>query len=165
MFNYYGFTDQIFQTFYILNTSRQSERIICGVPFKLVKISPKRMYGFENIKISGSEIIVSDRERTLIDLIYFSDPVGGIKKAFEVLENEVSTGKSDIKKLIKYTISFPAVSTRKRIGFVLDRSGVPDRILAPLEKNLKNTSLISLYGSKKRKGKIDKKWKVIVDDS
>jgi len=45
MYNYYGFTDQIFQTFYVLNTSRQRERTICGIPFKLVKISPKKEIG------------------------------------------------------------------------------------------------------------------------
>ena len=165
MYNYYGFTDQIFQTFYVINTSRQSERIICGTPFKLVKISPNRMYGLENIKISGSQIIVSDRERTLVDLIYFPDPVGGLKKAFEILEKEASSGKSDIKKLIKYTVSFPAISVRKRIGFVLDKCGISEKILAPLEKTVKNTSLITLCGSKSRKGTIDNKWKVIIDAS
>ena len=165
MYNYYGFTDQIFQTLYVLNTSRQRERTICGIPFKLVKISQKRMYGLENIKISDSEIIVSDRERTMVDLIYFPDPVGGLKKAFEILEKEASSGKSDIKKLIKYAISFPVVSTRKRIGFVLDKCGISEKILVPLEKSIKKTSLITLYGSKSRKGTIDNKWKVIIDDS
>lgn len=165
MYNYYGFTDQLFQTFYVLNTSRQRERTICGIPFKLVKISPKRIYGLENIKISGSQVIVSDRERTLVDLIYFPDPVGGLKKGFEILEEEVSSGKSDIKKLIEYAVSFPAVSTRKRIGFVLDKCGISEKILAPLEKSVKNTSLITLCGSKSRKGTIDNKWKVIIDAS
>ncbi len=165
MYNYYGFTDQIFQTVYVLNTSRQRERTICGIPFKLIKISPKRMYGLENIKISGSQIIVSDRERTLVDLIYFPDPVGGLKKAFEILEQETSSGKTDIKKLIKYAVSFPAISIRKRLGFILDKSGVSKKILAPLEKSVKNTSLITLYGSKSRKGTIDNKWKVIIDAS
>jgi len=165
MYNYYGFTDQIFQTFYVLNTSRQRERAICGIPFKLIKISPKRMYGLENITISGSQIIVSDRERTLIDLIYFPDPVSGLKKAFEILEQQACSGKTDIKKLINYAVSFPTVSIRKRIGYVLDRSGIPEKVLAPLEKSVKNTSLITLYGSKSRKGTIDNKWKVIIDAS
>jgi len=165
MYNYYGFTEQIFQTIYVLNNSRQRERTISGIPFKLVKISPKRMYGLENIKISGSEIIVSDRERTLVDLVYFPDPVGGFKNAFEILENEASSGKSEVKKLIKYAVSFPAISTRKRIGFVLDRCGTPKKILALLEKSIKNTSLVTLFGSKLRKGTIDNKWKVIIDAS
>jgi predicted transcriptional regulator of viral defense system len=165
MYNYYGFTDQIFQTFYVLNTSRQKERMICGIPFKLIKISPKKIYGLENIKISGSQVIVSDRERTLVDLIYFPNPVGGLKKAFEILETEGSSGKVDTRKLVKYAASFPVISTRKRIGYVMDKSGISEKILAPLQKSIENTSLIALYGSKSRKGTIDKKWKIIIDAS
>lgn len=165
MYNYYGFTDQIFQTFYVLNTSRQKKRTICEIPFKLVKISPKRMYGLKNINISGSEIIVSDRERTLVDLIYFPDPVGGLKKAFAILETEASYDKTDIKKLVKYAVSFPFASIRKRIGYILYKYGISEKILASLQKSVKNTSLITLYGSKSRKGMIDKKWKVIIDAS
>ena len=123
------------------------------------------MYGLESIKISGSQVIVSDRERTLVDLIYFPDPVGGLKKAFGILENEASYGKTDIKKLVKYAASFPVVSIRKRIGYILDKYGISEKILASLQKSVKNTSLITLYGSKSRKGMIDKKWKVIIDAS
>ena len=165
MYNYYGFTDQIFQTFYVLNTSRQKERTICGIPFKLIKVLPQKMYGLESINISDSQVIVSDRERTLVDLIYFPDPVGGIKKAFEILKAEASSEKTDTKKLVKYASSFPVVSTRKRIGYVLDKSGISEKLLAPLQKSVKNTSLITLYGSKSRKGTIDNKWKVIIDAS
>ena len=164
MYNYYGFTDQIFQVLYLLNTSRQRERIICGVQFKLVMVSPKRMYGFEKIKIRGSEIIVSDKERTLVDLIYFPDPVGGLKEAFEILKTQVK--KVDIKKLIKYATLFPSVSTQKRIGFILERSGVENYKLMPILKNIRKTSLsTTLYGSSSRKGTIDNKWKVIIDAS
>ena len=165
MYNYYGFTDQIFQTFYVLNTSYQRERVICGLLFKLLKVSSKRMYGLEKLIISGSEIIVSDRERTLVDMIYFPDPVGGFKKAFKILEEQISSSEFDIKKLIKYTTSFPNISTQKRIGFVLDKCNTTKKMLWPLEKNIKKSSLITLYGSRSRKGRIDKKWKVIVDAS
>jgi len=165
MYNYYGFTDQIFQTFYILNTTRQRQRNICGISFKLIKISPKRMYGLEKIKISGSEIMVSDRERTLVDLIYFPDTVGGLKQAFEILKKEAVSNKTDIKKLVKYAKSFPAVSTGKRIGYVLEKAGVPEKVLSPLKKSITKTSLVTLYGSKSRKGAIDNKWKVIIDAS
>lgn len=165
MYNYYGFTEQIFQTLYILNTSIQKERVICNIPFKLLKISPKRMYGLDKIKIRNTEVIVSDRERTLVDLIYFSDPVGGLKNAFEILKAQINSNKIDIKKFVQYTISFPSISVCKRIGYNLEKCGVQQKFLIPLEKNLKDTSLIALYGSKSRRGPIDSKWKVIVDAS
>lgn len=163
MYNYYGLTDQIFQTFYILNTSLQRERIIGGIPFKLLKISPKRMYGLKKVKTGESEIIVSDKERTLVDLIYFSNPVGGLKQALEIFKDEVCKGKIDLKKLIKYVQLFPSTSTRKRIGFALEQCRISDAVLAPLIKRVKKTSLVTLYGSKSRKGAINKKWKVIID--
>lgn len=165
MYNYYGFSEQIFQTFYILNTSLQRKRIIFGTSFKLLKVPPERMYGLVKIKIKESEIIVSDKERTLIDLIFFPDPVGGIGEAMKILEGTVKTGGVNLKQLIRYAALFPNIATRKRIGFTLDKCKVPGAAVSPLVKTIKRTSLATLYGSKSRKGPILNKWRVIIDDT
>ena len=47
MFNYYSFTDQQFQTVYVLNTTLCRERMIAGLLFKFVKIPSGRMYGLD----------------------------------------------------------------------------------------------------------------------
>lgn len=166
MYNYHGLTEQIFQTFYILNTSLQREREICGISFKLLKVPANRMYGLEKVKIGESQVIVSDRERTLIDLVYFPDPVGGLKEALELFREASLSSKTDLKKLIKYTSIFPSVSTRKRIGVVLEKAGVSKQMLAPLIKSVKNRNTpVALSGSKTRRGEINNTWKVIIDDS
>ena len=161
MYNYYGFTDQIFQTMYILNTSLQREKIVGGMRFKMVKISLRRMYGLTRIGIKDTKVIVSDRERTLIDMLYFSEPVGGLKKAFEILEERAKNRKVNIGKLVKYAAKFPNISTRKRIGFVLEKAGTGYKRLEPLLKTVRKTSYVTLYPSKSRKGKINTKWMVI----
>jgi len=165
MYNYYGFTDQIFQVMYILNTSLQREKIIGGMRFKMLKISPRRIYGLEKIKIKDTQVIVSNRERTIVDLIYFPAPVGGIRKAFEILKKEVREKKIDTNKLIKYALKFPNISTIKRIGFLLEEVGFNEKQLMPLLKIVKRTSLINLYPSASRKGKINKRWMVIENAS
>lgn len=165
MYNYYGFTDQIFQTMYILNTSLQREKTVGDMRFKMVKIPPERMYGLEKIQIKKTEVIVSSRERTLVDMFYFSGPVGGIKKAFEVLKEVVRNKSIDIAKLIRYSVKFPNVTLRKRIGFVLEQAGIKDAKLKPLLKSAKKSSLVTLYPSKSRKGRINKKWMVIENAS
>lgn len=165
MYNYYGFTDQIFQVMYILNTSLQREKTIGGMQFKMVKIPPNRMYGLEKIIIKDAEVIVSDRERTLIDLIYFYEPIGGLKKAFEILKGEVKTKKADITRLVRYAARFPNPSIRKRVGFILEQAGVSDKVLEPLLKSVKKSSLVTLYPSKSRTGRINNKWKVIENAS
>ncbi len=165
MYNYYGFTDQIFQTMYILNTSLHRDRTIGSMIFRMVKIPSTRMYGLEKIRIKDSEIIVSDRERTLVDMFYFPGPVGGLKKAFEILKEQIKDRKTDVSRLIKYAARFPSVSARKRIGFALEKSGLKDKKLEPLLKSVRNTSLVTLYHSSSRKGRINKKWIVIENAS
>jgi len=165
MFNYYGFTDQLFQVMYILNTSVQKEKTIGNMGFKMVKVSPEKMYGLEKIRIRDTQVIVSDRERTLVDLVYAPQPVGGLKIAVEILKNQVKDRKININKIINYVLRFPNLSTRKRIGFTLEQAGTSNRRLEPLRKSIKNTSLIALYPSKSRKGSINKKWMVIENAS
>jgi len=165
MYNYYGFTDQLFQVMYILNTSMQREKAVGNTRLKMVKIPESRMYGLEKIKVRDAEVIVSGRERTLIDLVYFPEPIGGMKKAFEILKEQIKSRKTDIAKLIKYALKFPDTSTVKRIGFILEKAGLNNRKLMPLLKAAKKTSLINLYPSKSRKGRINRKWMVIENAS
>ena len=66
------------------NTKRSSAK----PPTSLLKVPSSRIYGVEKLTIQGSEVFVSDRERTLVDLIYFPAPVGGSKKAFEILQSQ-----------------------------------------------------------------------------
>lgn len=163
MYNFYGFTDQIFQTMYVLNTSLQREREICGITFRLLKIPSSRMYGLDKVNIKNTEVIVSDRERTLVDLILFPNPVGGLRQAFKIVKEQVEFKKINLPQFIKYAQTFPVKSVQKRIGFILDQCLADKKLLDPLQKKIKTTSLITLYGSTSRKGTIDNKWKVIID--
>ena len=163
MFNYYEFTEQLFQTVYVLNTTMRMKKIICGLSYKFIRIPEDRMYGLETIKIKDTDVNISSKERTLIDLLYFNKPVGGINGAALIFTEIVENKKCDIKKLIKYAARFPNITTRKRIGLILDKSGIADTTLRPLIKSVEKTSVSSFNGS--RKGVLNKKWKVIINDS
>jgi len=162
MFNYYGFTEQLFQTVYTLNTSKSMKKVIMGISFNFIKIPENRLFGLEKIKIKNNYSVISDKERTLVDLIYFNSPVGGVYPAIEIMKKIISRNECDIKKLIEYTARFPIIITRKRIGLILDKLGINDSDLKPIIKSVKNTSVTSLGTS--RKGRLIKKWKVISDD-
>jgi predicted transcriptional regulator of viral defense system len=163
MFNYYGFAEQLFQTVYVLNTTMRMERIICGISYKFIRIPENRMYGSETIKVKDTNVNISSKERTLIDLLYFNKPVGGITSAVEVFTEIVKSKKCDIKKLVNYAACFPNITTRKRMGLILEEVGIPDSTLKPLIKSVEKTAVSSLDGS--RKGTLNKKWRVIVNDS
>ena len=163
MFNYYGFIEQLFQTVYVLNVSVSKEKIICGLSYKFLKVPENRMYGLETIKVRDTDVIISSKERTLIDLLYFNKPVGGVDSANKIFVRTVKDKKCDIKKLVAHAARFPNVTTRKRIGVLLETLGISDLILKPLIKSVEKTSISSFSAS--RKGKFNKKWRVIINDS
>ena len=163
MFNYFGLTEQLFQTVYVLNTSKRMEKMICGISYKFVRIPENRMYGLETIKVKDADVNISSKERTLIDLLYFNKPVGGIASAVAIFTQNVQEGKCDIKKLVDYAARFPNITTRKRIGVILERIGIAEITLRPLVKSVKQTAISSLDGT--RKGNLNSKWRVILNDS
>ena len=163
MFNYYGFTEQLFQTVYVPNTFFAKEKIIYGIKFKFLKIPGNRMYGLKKIRVKDTEVIVSDKERTLIDLLYFCKPVGGIKVASEIFKKTIDEKQCNIKKVISYTCKFQNVTLRKRVGIILEELGIDESLLRPLAKTIKKTAISSL--DKSRKGTINKRWRVIVNAS
>ncbi|MCK5492286.1 MAG: hypothetical protein KAJ14_04150 [Candidatus Omnitrophica bacterium] len=163
MYNYYNFIEQLFQVVYVLNTSLQRKKKICGIQFNFLRVPENRIYGLEKIAIEGQEVIISSLERTLVDLVYFNKPVGGVKRALEILEGELKKDRCDVKKFIRFAAKFPNITTRKRIGVLLEENGYSDDMLAPLIRSLENTAISSLTES--FKGKLNKKWKVIINDT
>ena len=163
MYNYYSLTDQLFQVVYVLNTSLQRKKKICGVAFNFLRVPESRMYGLEKISVENKEVIISSLERTLVDLVYFNKPVGGIKSALDILKRELKKERCDIKKFIRLAAQFPSIMTRKRIGILLDEMGYSEGDLSPLAKSVKNTAVSSFSGS--FKGRLNKKWRIIINDS
>jgi hypothetical protein len=49
------------------------------------------------------------------------------------------------------------------MGYILEKCGINDAMLKPLAKSVKETSIASL--SKSRKGILNKKWRVIINDT
>ncbi|OVE73612.1 outer membrane protein assembly factor BamA [bacterium B13(2017)] len=89
--------------------------------------------------------------------------IGGIERAAEILRRFALEKKCNVKKLIDYSVNFTCIKTKKIIGYNLEKAGVPNNLLKPLEKNVKNSSYISLSDS--RKGALNKKWKIIINDT
>ena len=51
MYNYWGFTEQIPRTIFVLNTAKSCKKEINGIRYEAVKIDPKKYYGIEKIKV------------------------------------------------------------------------------------------------------------------
>lgn len=162
MFNFYGFTQQIPQATFTLNTRFSKRKTIDGKSYKFIKINEDKLYGLTTLEIEGRKISVSDKERTLVDLIYYFRPVGSLKGALMVIKDKIK--EIDPDKFIRYAAKFPNIATRKRIGYYLSNLKMKDETVEPLMESIsKSNTLTPLYESKSRKGKIDRKWMLIIN--
>lgn len=161
MYNYWGFTEQIPRTIFVLNTAKSCKKEISGIRYEAVKIDPKKYYGIAKIKAEDQEVCVSDKERTLVDFVY--NPLGSMRNLEIALQDNLSS--IDIKKFIQYLIKFPVISVRKRAGFLLEKIGCQNKLLDPLRMSIGKKRVLVLLDpySQNRKGKINKEWKIIVN--
>ncbi len=161
MYNYWGFTEQVPQTVFVLNTKKSCVKIIGNVKYKAIKINERKYYGIKEIKIDDEIVCISDRERTLVDFIY--NPIGSFENIKKVLET--NSKQIDMNKFVKYLISFPVISVRKRAGYILETLNCRDLYLKKIQKTIGNEKTYTLLNPFKssRRGKLNKYWRIIVN--
>lgn len=155
VFNSYGFTDQVAQMIHVVNEKYSLKKNIGGIRYKLIKVLPNRMYGLETRRINKEDIVFASKERALIDALDFYD----VKKGFNILTEQLS--KMDVVVLVDYVARYPVCIIRRRMGYFLERLGVAKKLLSKIDAGKKGYSF--LYDTKEKKGKADKRWRVIVN--
>ena len=161
MYNYWGFTEQIPQTVFVLNLRKNAQKTIGDVKYEAVKIDEKKYFGIQKIKIEDTDVCISDKERTLVDFVY--NPIGSFNNVAPVLKESIK--EIDLDKFINYLNRFPVVSVRKRAGFFLDEIGCGNTLLKKIKKSIgrQDTYVVLDPSNKSRKGNINKEWKIIVN--
>jgi len=161
MYNYWGFTEQIPRTIFVLNTAKSRKITIGNIPYQAVKIDRKKYYGIQKIKIEDQEVYISDKERTLVDFAF--NPLGSIRNFETALKENIR--EIDLPKFVLYLKKFPVLSVLKRAGFLLEEIGCDKKYLDDLKKSTgKNKSFVVLNSFNKfRKGAVNKEWQIIVN--
>lgn len=162
IYNYWGFTEQIPQTVFVLNTKKSRTKIIGNVRYKAVKIDKRKYYGIKEIKIEDETVCISDKERTLVDFIY--NPIGSFKNVKKVLDDNLRQINTD--RFVQYLVSFPVVCVRKRAGYILQQLNFRNSYLKKIQKTIGSEKTYSLLDPSKpsRKGKLNKDWRIIVNE-
>lgn len=155
VFSSYGFTDQVAQMIYIVNDKYSMTKNIFGVTYKLIKVLPDRLYGLETRKINNEDVVFPKKERAMIDVFEFYD----MSRASKILYNQINNLDKEL--FIEYVAKYPVQSIRRRVGFFLERLGVSKNLLKKIYVGQKGYSL--LYENRVSKGKIDKKWRVVIN--
>jgi predicted transcriptional regulator of viral defense system len=102
-----------------------------GLEFEFINTGESRFFGHKFEWVSEwHRVAITDRERTLLDLVARPDIFGGFGFAIEVFEENANS--FDIAQLIDYAIQYDMGSVAKRLGWLLEEVGASAKLLRPL---------------------------------
>lgn len=118
--------------------------------------------GVVEVAIEGMAIRMSDRERTLVDLLDRPRIAGGLLGAVDLFQRALP--RADARRVAEYAGKVARTSTCQRAGLLLERAGVAASALRPLRARTHGTrSLISLQPGP-RTGRVNLRWNVVEND-
>jgi len=135
---------------------------VAGIDCQFVTLSEKHYrIGLERPWISEHfAVTITDRERTVLDTFAMPRHFGGISEGLAVLDRALDS--LDISKLIDYALQYGSRTLVKRLGWSLEQAGVEMPVLMPLLE-VPSPSYSVLDPGRPRRGKHDRRWKVIVN--
>ena len=96
--------------------------VLLGVRFELVFIKPERMFGAELLGEPGLRLRVTDRERTVVDMLDRSDLCGGVPLVASALLG--AWGELDLERLTSHQELFGGGTVPRRLGYLAERLGL-----------------------------------------
>ena len=103
----------------------------------------------------GLPVYMTDRERTLIDIIRSPDKSGGIAKTLQAWRN---TEDFDLNRLIQLTESYQTKILRQRVGFVLSQLGRSHPQLDAWQRDLQRGGSVKLVASDSYSDHFSPEW-------
>jgi predicted transcriptional regulator of viral defense system len=126
--------------------------------FEFIYVKKERFWGFEKQWVNAwSQVNITDRERTVLDLIVRPDLFGGIRAASEIMESALA--QIDIDRLVDYAVRYDVGAVIKRLGWLLERMGADVNQLLPLQ-NYPVTGTVLLDPTQPRSEKNDLAWQI-----
>ena len=165
-FNRYAFDEQVPVRIYAYNSAMSGDRNVGAVALSLIKVDANRLGDTDEFRTAeGVTAIYSSRIRTLLDAVYDWSRFNSLPRAYEWIRNELRATRIDAKKLVDVTLRYGDTGTIRRIGLLLDREGVEEKLLRRLEKALKpSAGLIPWIPTRPKRGKINRRWGVVVNE-
>ncbi len=120
---HWDFTEQIFDTTFILTTKKVHvrEQALKGVRYQIKTIKKERLFGTKKIWIENKSVEVSDPTKTIIDIL--NDPIlaGGGRMMTDMFTAYMRSEHKSTDLLLKYATQMDSGALFKRLGLLLER--------------------------------------------
>jgi predicted transcriptional regulator of viral defense system len=165
-FNRYGLDGQVSNRVYVYNNRLSGERTIGAVALTLIKVADGRLGDTEEVEAAdGERAVYASRTRTLVDGVYDWSRFNTLPRAFGWIRAELAAGRVIAPELVRVTLRYGDVGTIRRIGALLERTGVATALLRKLERALEpSSSFIAWNPARPKRGTLDRRWGVVWND-
>lgn len=165
-FNRYGFDDQIPNRVYAYNNRISGDRTIGAIELTLIKVADERLGETEEMQTAeGQTTVYGSRVRTLVDAVYDWSRFNSLPRGYEWIRGELTAGRVGAAELVDVALRYGDKGTIRRIGVLLEMQGIEPVLLQKLEKALSpSTGLIPWIPTKPKRGKINRRWGVVLND-
>jgi predicted transcriptional regulator of viral defense system len=124
--------------------------------YQFVQIKPERFFGTEKIWVGDARVVITDRERTLLDGLSMPQYCGDLAEVLHAFE--VSRTNLDLERIVGYAFRL-GDATVKRLGWVLEHEGVEQAKVERLRR-LPVKGYRSLDPTGPRKGPYNRRWMI-----
>lgn len=164
-FNRYGFDEQVPARLYAYNNRVSGERSIGVMRLTLIKVADDRLGGAEEATTrEGSVAVYASRARTLVDAVYDWARFNSLPRGYGWIRRDLGAKRVTPAELVDTTLRYGDIGTMRRVGVLLEREGVDERLLRKLKKKLpQSTGLIPWIPTSPKRGRINRRWGVVVN--
>ncbi|MGK5087255.1 hypothetical protein WDW86_06830 [Bdellovibrionota bacterium FG-2] len=167
-FQRHGLSQQMSSRIDVYNDRLSGVKTILGQEFRFIKVHQKRMGSVVEFTVSEREgdyvIKMGSLARAIFDAIYDYERCGVLEDAYGWLQGRVNDSRF-MREFIAIVLKFGNVGARRRVGYTLDQAEGGAKWAKKIHVDLPiSKGLVPLYPSKGRRGKVDRKWGVIVGE-
>src|SRR5262249_23705235 len=152
---------------YAYNNRLSGDRQIGAVALTLIKVADERLGDTEELRTpDGLPLVYASRARTLVDAVYDWSRFNGLPRAYAWIQQELAARRVSATELVDLTLRYGDRGTIRRMGLLLERQQVPERLLRKLERALKpSTSTIPWIPTRPKRGTVNRRWGVVENDA
>jgi len=149
--NYWGMTEQIPRTIFVVTTKKKDDFEFENQKFKFVKLSNKKFFGYVKEKRGNTEFNISSKEKTIIDGLMHPEYCGGISEVAKAMWNI----KDDVdwKTVLRMAKEVEVNIVLRRLGYLLSILDIQKNLVLSIKKELfKGYLFLGPAASKERFG-------------
>lgn len=160
--SFHGWTEQVSRTIFTQTTKKKQPVEVQGIAIRFVKLKPERFFGLEEHWVGSQKVVVTDKEKTIVDCLDQPRYCGEIVEAAKGLWNGRNTIAPN--RLLEYASRMGNGAIFKRLGFIMESLGTLDKqSRRRLKKHVTNAFVSLDPGQNKDAGPYNKDWYVRVN--